>query len=185
MKKNTTVNILTGIILALAATGASAQALMQLGAEAGNDTVALAQQLKDVRSMDAGSSTVVMPIASLPQHSKDVFSACDVLTAKSFVAWNVTQAALMVQTCLNHAYAADGDYRVTAEAARFGSRACPNGEAATCRAIIEVVGIKITVSGSILTGNSVLFDLNGSLQQRGNKLMGFETLVVNQAEIQN
>ena len=180
MNKNTTISILTGIILALAATGAKAQsALTQLGAEAGNDTVALAQQLKDVRSMDAGQS----PVVSLPRHAKDIFENCSALEAKSFVAWNVSQAAIMVQTCLNHAYAADGQYRVTAKAARFGSRACPNGGAATCRAIIEVVGIKITVSGRIMTGDSVLLDLNGSLTQRDNKLMGFETTVENQAEI--
>jgi hypothetical protein len=182
MNKNTTVNILTGLILALASTGALAQtALQQLGAEAGNDTVALARQFQDVRAMDAGSADV----AGLPQHSKDVFASCDVLTAKSFMPWNVSQAALMVQTCLNHAYKADGAYRVTALPARFGSRACPNNAGATCRAIIEVVGIKITVSGQILTGDSVLLDLNGSLEQRGNKLMGFETTVVNQAAIQN
>jgi hypothetical protein len=181
MNKNTTVIILTGFILALAATGAKAQsALTQLGAEAGNDTVALAQQLKDVRTMDAGPA----PILTLPQHAKDIFQNCAALEAKSFVAWNVTQAAIMVQTCLNHAYAADGQYRVVAQAARFGSRACPSGPA-TCRAIIEVVGIKITVSGQIMTGDSVLLDLNGSLSQRNNKLMGFETLVENQAEIKN
>ncbi len=126
----------------------------------------------------------VMDVVALPQHAKDVFSSCDVLEAKSFMPWNVSQAAIMIQTCLNHAYAADGGYRVTAEAARFSSRACPSGPA-TCRAMIEVVGIKITVSGSILTGDSVLLDLNGSLEQRGNKLMGFQTLFVNQAAIQN
>jgi hypothetical protein len=99
--------------------------------------------------------------------------------------WNVSQAAIMIQTCLNHQYAADGGYQVHAEAARFGSRAaCPNGPR-SCHAIVEVLGIKITVSGSILTGDSVLLDLNGSLEQRGNKLMGFETTVVNQAAIQN
>lgn len=181
MNKNKTVIILTGIILALAATGAKAQsALTQLGAEAGNDTVALAQQLKDVRAMDAGPA----PVVSIPQRANDIFDNCGVLDAKSFVAWNVTQAALMVQTCLNHAYAADGQYRVTASAARFGSRACPTGPA-SCRAIIEVVGIKITVSGHVLTGDSVLLDLNGSLSRRNNKLLGFEATVDNQADIRN
>ena len=180
MNTNKTVIILTGIILALAATGAKAQsALTQLGAEAGNDTVALASQFKDMRAMDAGSSEVV----GLPRHAKDVFSSCEVLEAKSFLPWNVSQAALMVQTCLNHAYAADGAYRVTAQAARFGSRACPNNAGASCRAIIEVVGIKITVQGQIMTGDSVLLDLNSSLTQRNNKLLGFETTVENQAAI--
>jgi hypothetical protein len=179
MNKNKTVVILTGIILALAATGAKAQsALTQLGAEAGNDTVALASQFKDMRAMDAGSSEVV----GLPQHAKDVFSSCDILEAKSFMPWNVSQAALMVQTCLNHAYKADGAYRVTAQPARFGSRACPTGPA-SCHAIIEVVGIKITVQGQIMTGDSVLLDLSSSLTQRNNKLLGFETTVENQAAI--
>ncbi len=72
-----------------------------------------------------------------------------------------------------------------AQAARFGSRACPNGGAATCRAIIEVIGIKITVTGHIMTGDSVLLDLNGSLARRDNKLMGFEATIDNQADIRN
>lgn len=180
MNKNKTVIILTGIILALAATGAKAQsALTQLGAEAGNDTVALAQQFKDMRAMDAGSSQVV----GLPRRAKDVFSSCDVLEAKSFMPWNVSQAAIMVQTCLNHAYAADGAYRVVAEAARFGSRARPNDAGASCRAIIEVVGIKISVQGEVMAGDSVLLDLNASLAQRNNKLLGFEATIENQAAI--
>lgn len=175
-------NILTGLILALAVSGAAAQtALQQLGAEAGNDTVALAREFKDVRAMDAGPG--IAPVVALPRHGKDVFESCDVLTAKSFMPWNVSQAAIMVQTCLNHAYRADGAYRVTAKPARFGSRACPNNEGASCRAIIEVVGIKITVSGQVLAGDSVLLDLDTSLTQRGNKLMGFETTVENQAAI--
>lgn len=173
---------LTGLILALAAAGASAQtALQQLGAEAGNDTVALAREFKDMRAMDQAPS--IAPVVALPRQGKDVFESCDALTAKSFLPWNVSQAAIMVQTCLNHAYKADGAYRVTATPARFGSRACPNGAGASCRAIIEVVGIKLTVSGEILTGDSVLLDLNASLAKRGNKLMGFETTVENQAAI--
>ncbi|HXS99325.1 MAG TPA: hypothetical protein VN915_01475 [Elusimicrobiota bacterium] len=173
---------LTGLILALAATGAAAQtALQQLGAEAGNDTVALAREFQSVRAMDQAPS--IAPVVALPRRGKDVLATCDVLTAKSFMPWNVSQAAIMVQTCLNHAYKADGDYRVTATPARFGSRACPDNTGASCRAIIEVVGIKITVSGQILDGDSVLLDLDASLAQRHNKLMGFETTVENQAAI--
>jgi hypothetical protein len=180
MNKNTALPLLTGIILALASTGAAAQtALLQLGAAAGADTAALAQQFKDVRAMES----VRIPAVGLPRRAKDVFEDCSAFTAKSFAPWNVSQAAIMIQTCLNHAYAADGDYRVTATVARFGSRACPEGGAATCRAIIEVVGIKIVVSGEIMTGDSVLYDLDSSLQQRGGKLMGFEATIENQADI--
>ena len=175
-------NILTGLLLALAVSGAAAQtALQQLGAEAGNDTVAIAREFKDVRAMDTGPAGIA-PVA-LSRRGKDVFQDCDALTAGSFVRWNVSQAALLVQTCLNHAYAADGAYRVTAAPARFVSRICPNGEGASCRAIIEVVGIKLTVSGQVLAGDAVLLDLDTSLNQRGNKLMGFEAIVDNQAAI--
>jgi hypothetical protein len=175
-------NILTGLILALAVSAAAAQtALQQLGAEAGNDTVALAREFKDVRAMDAGPR--IAPVVALPRRGKDVFEDCSAMTAKSFAPWNISQAAIMVQTCLNHAYAADGAYRVVASPARFGSRACPNNGGVSCRAIIEVVGIKITVSGQILTGDSVLLDLESSLTQRNNKLLGFEATVENQAAI--
>jgi hypothetical protein len=34
---------------------------------------------------------------------KDVLAGCSALDAKSFVPWNVNQASLMIQTCLNHA----------------------------------------------------------------------------------
>jgi hypothetical protein len=173
---------LTGLVLALAAAGASAQtALSQLGVAAGGDTAPLARELQSARALDQVPSNA--PVVALPRQGKDVLASCDVLTAKSFMPWNVSQAAIMVQTCLNHAYKADGDYRVTAAPARFGSRLCPNGQGASCRAIVEVVGIKITVSGQVLTGDSVLLDLNASLAQRHNKLLGFETTVDNQAAI--
>lgn len=182
MNKNTKVHLLTGLILALAAGGAMAQqtALQQLGAEAGDDTVAIAQEFKNARAMDV----LPAPVASLPEHAKDVFSSCGVLDAKSFMPWNVEQAAVIVQTCLNHAYAADSDYHVEARAARFGARACPEGPR-SCKAVMEVVGIKITVSGRIMTGESVLMDLNSSLEQRGNKLMGFEATIDDQTNIVN
>ncbi|HEX4048253.1 MAG TPA: hypothetical protein VH309_10485 [Elusimicrobiota bacterium] len=182
MNKNTTAQILTGLILALAAGGAMAQqtALQQLGAAAGDDTVAIAQEFKTVRAMDA----VPSPVVGLPEHAKDVFSSCDAIDAKAFMPWNVEQAAIIVQTCLNHAYASDGGYHVEAHAARFGARACPEGPR-TCKAVMEVVGIQITVTGRIMTGESVLFDLNSSLEQRGNMLMGFQAAIDNQANILN
>jgi len=173
---------LTGLILLLAAAGASAQtALQQLGAEAGNDTVSLARDFQQLRALDQTPS--IAPVVALPRHGKDVFATCEAMTAKSFIQWNVSQAAIMVQTCLNHAYKADGAYQVTAQPARFGSRACPNDTSASCRAIIEVVGIKITVRGQILTGDSVLMDLDESIAQRNHKLFGYETTVENQAAI--
>ena len=112
--------------------------------------------------------------------AKDVLADCSALDAKSFLPWNVNQAAVMIQTCLNHAYPADGGYQVVATPARFGSRLCPDG-AATCRAIIEVVGIKITVTGRILASDMVLSDMKSTLDRRGGKLMGFETTLENAA----
>lgn len=84
------------------------------------------------------------------------------LEAKPIVAWNTTQAALLVQTCLNHAYTTDGStYRVQAHIARFSVPSCPARTGAlSCLSLIEVDGILITVSGRIMTGNSVLSDLN-------------------------
>src|SRR3954465_13340195 len=109
MNKNT---ILTGLILALAAPGAAAQtALQQLGAEAGSDTVALSRQFQDVRVMDQAPN--IAPVVALPRRGKDVFQDCGALPAKSYLPWNVSQASIMIQTCLNHAYKADGAYRVT------------------------------------------------------------------------
>ena len=173
---------LTGLILLLAAAGASAQtALQQLGAEAGNDTESLARDFQQLRKMDQTPS--IAPVVALPRQGKDVFAGCSAFEAKSFTRWNVSQAAIMVQTCLNHAYAADGAYRVTAQPARFGSRLCPNDAGASCRAIVEVVGIKITVAGEIKTGDSVLLDLNASLAQRHNKLFEYEATVEHQAAL--
>jgi hypothetical protein len=183
MNKNTTIHLLTGLLLALASSGAMAQtALQQLGAEAGSDTVSIARDLKAMRAMDAGPATV---IGAARRPSKDAFDSCASIEAVPIMAWNASQAAIMVQTCLNHAYPADGDYQVRAQAARFGSRACPagSGPAATCRAIIEVVGIKIVVTGAIPSGDPVLEDLTASMQKRGGKLLGFEAIIDNQAEV--
>ncbi len=169
MNKNTTVNILTGILLALASTGAMAQtALQQLGAEAGNDTVALARDFQALRASNAGPAPV-----SIRRASKDVFSGCESFNAKAFMAWNLPQAALIVQTCLNNAYPADGSYTVQSSVARFGIRSCASKGIAACGSIMEVSGIKITINGGVLAGDSVLQDLNDSIEQRGGKLLGF------------
>jgi hypothetical protein len=69
-----------------------------------------------------------------------------------------------------------------AQPARFGSRLCPDGSTA-CRAIIEVVGVKITVKGRILASDMVMSDLKSTLDLRGGKLMGFETTIENVAEV--
>jgi hypothetical protein len=177
MNNNTTIKILTGLILALASTGAMAQsALQQLGEQAGVEVAPLAQQMKEVRAEQAHGPVGV------PLHAKDIFAGCSSYEAKPFLAWTAPQAALIVQTCLNNAYPADGRYTVTAASARFG-RPCRPGASATCRAIVEVIGIKITVNGEILTGDGVLADLNYSIEKRGGLLLGFDAIVDNKAQI--
>ena len=174
MNKKTSAAILAGLVLALASSGAAAQsALRQLGAEAGNDTVALAQDFKDMRAMNAGRA----PAAAIRRDSKDVFAGCESFEAKPFMAWNLSQAAVIVQTCLNNAYPADGAYAVRSSVARFSVKACPSGSAPECSATVEVAGIKIAVSGEIIAGDSVLQDLNASLDKRGGKLLNFYAVV--------
>ena len=176
MNKNTT-TLLTGIILALASAGAAAQsALQQLGSEAGIDAAPLAVQMKFVHDMGA-VQTFGVPLA---KKETDIFEDCSALQAEPLLAWNVTQAAILVQTCLNHTFPADSRYQVQAHAASFASRECPDGDGT---AACQVTGIKITVSGQIMDGDSVLSDLNASLKQRGGKLLGFKTIVDNEAKI--
>jgi len=180
MNKNITVTVLTGIILALAPCGAMAQsALQQLGSEAGVDAGALTQQLKNVRAMDAGQA----PVVGIPPQGKDVLVGCSALAAKAIMPWNIAQAVIMTQTCLNHAYASDGDFQVQAQAARFGSKAaCPEGPR-SCKAVMEVLGIKIVVTGQLMDGNPVLEDLDATLQLRDRKLFGYTAVVENQASL--
>jgi hypothetical protein len=180
MNKNTPAKILTGILLALASSGAMAQqtALQQLGAEAGVDAASMTQQFKNVRAMDAGEE----PVVGIPRNGQDVLAGCSALAAKAIMPWNISQAVIMTQTCLNHVYASDGDFQVVAQAARFGKRACPEGPA-TCKAVMEVVGIKIVVTGQVMLGNSVLLDLDTTLSLRDGKLFGYDAIVENQAQI--
>jgi hypothetical protein len=178
MNNNTAAKILTGILFALASSGAMAQsALQQLGEQTGADVAPLSQQMKDARAEQARGPVGV------PLHSKDIFAGCSSYEAKPFLPWTPKQAALIVQTCLNNAYPADGRYTVTAAAARFGVRTCAQGQAATCHSIAEVIGIKITVDGKILTGDGVLGGLNFSIEKRGGKLLGFDAIVDDQAQI--
>jgi hypothetical protein len=186
MKKTLTiVSALMGLTLTLASRPAmAATALQQLGQEAGIDAAPLAQQFAAVRAASAEAASEA-PL-SIPRRPKDVFDGCAAMEAKSFAPWTPAQAALLVQTCLNHAYAADGAYSVRAQAARFSQRVCPETAGAfSCQAFVEVMGIKITVSGNIMTGDSVLLDLDGSLKLHGGKLMGFPVIVENQASIRN
>jgi hypothetical protein len=163
--------------LALASSGASAQsALQQLGAQAGVDASSLSLRMKAVRAMNAGAE----PAADAPQGGKDVLAGCSALSAQAILPWNIAQAVVMTQTCLNHAYAADGDFQVVAQAARFGKRACPEGPQ-SCKAVMEVVGIKIVVTGRLGDGNAVLEDLDATLRRRESKLFGYDAVVENQA----
>jgi hypothetical protein len=183
MKKALTLAaVMMGLTLTLASRPAmAATALQQLGQEAGIDAAPLAQQFKAVRALAAAETPLM-----IPRREKDVFEDCSALEERPLQPWTAAQAALLVQTCLNHAYAADGSYLVRAQAARFGTRVCPESAGKMgCQAIVEVVGIKITVTGSILTGDPVLNDLSATLKSRGGKLLGFAAVLDNQAQIKN
>lgn len=174
--------VLTGIVLALAAGAAKAEtALQQLAREAGADAAPIAARMGAAREAAAPGGPL-----GIPRFPKDAFDGCTALDSRPIMPWTPAQAALMVQTCINHAYTADGSgYLVKAEAARFGVRACPpekDGQM-SCQAIREVVGVRITVTGSIKTGDSVLMDLNYAVSKRGAKLMGFDAIVVDDAEV--
>ncbi|MDD5302770.1 MAG: hypothetical protein PHS14_06625 [Elusimicrobia bacterium] len=177
----TTIKALAGLALMLACSPAMAQtALQQLGQAAGADVAPIVSRMEMTRAQQAVQGP--LGVARFP---KDVFEACSVLEAKPFTAWNVKQAAVLIQTCLNHSYSADGStYYVSARVARFSVPACPAETGAlSCQALIEVEGIAITVSGSLMTGNPVLGDLNYALQKRGGKLLGFDAALDNKAVI--
>jgi hypothetical protein len=173
--------VLTVLALALTCAPAMAQtALQDLGAASGADMAPIMSAMKLTRDMSAAQGPL-----TIPRFPKDVLEKCDALEAKPFVAWNVKQASLMIQTCLNHTYTTDGAaYKVEARAGRFAVKACPGTtDAASCRAIIEVEGIVIAVSGRIMTGNAVLSDLNYSINKRGGKLLGFYATLDDKAVI--
>jgi hypothetical protein len=181
---------LSALLLALAvlapaaAPARAATALQQLGREAGVDAAPLASRMTSLRALAAAETPLMVPM--IPRHGKDVLVGCSALEVRSLMIPNAKQAALLIQTCLNHAYAADGDYTVTASAARFGARVCPEKAGAmSCQAIEEVVGIKITVSGVILDGDPVLLDLAATLAGRNGLLLGFRAVLDNEAEIRN
>jgi|GEM_PF-7032213 len=178
MKKNIVIAALAVLALSFSSAARAQSALSQLGDEAGVDAAPLSAQLKAVRAL------AVQPPLTIPRDAKDIFDGCSSLDVKTFLPVNPQMAAVLVQTCLNHAYAQDGDYRVTASVARFGVRSCPmSGDAKTCGAMMEVLGIKITVAGAIMTGNPVLMDLNFSLAKRRGQLLGFYAIVDDQAQL--
>ena len=167
---------LVAVVLAASPTLAQS-ALEQLGRQAGEDAAPLARRLKDARAAGAAVSP-----AGVPRSFNDVFDICGVLGAEPAAPWNVRQAALLIQTCLNHSYTQDdATYFVEARAGRFSVPDCPDeDDGRPCRATAEVEGIRITVLGRLLTGNPVLGDLNYSLAKRGGKLLGFYALVDDQ-----
>ena len=172
---------LAGLMVVMACSPVMAQtALQQLGTQAGVDMAPLMAQMKLTRDIHANGEPL-----TIPRFPKDVFTACTELDAKPFVAWTTKQAAQMVQSCLDRSYGPSAKtYAVTAKVARFGVKACPDRAGMlSCQAIIEVEGIEITVSGKIMTGNSVLSDLNFSLQKREGKLVGFHAVLDDKAVI--
>jgi hypothetical protein len=182
------IQVVMTLSLLCGASAAMAQsAISQLAVQAGMDAAPLAQQFRSFQD-----STQNKPLM-IPRNPKDVLGGCMAIDAKalSLVAWTLPQAVGQIQSCLNKTFV-DGDaqprgYTVTAEAARFGVRACPEAQAGqmACQAFMEVEGIKITVSGKILTGDSVLMDLNYSLQKRAAMLLGYHAVLDNKVEIQH
>ncbi|MDE2491749.1 MAG: hypothetical protein KGM24_12960 [Elusimicrobia bacterium] len=182
MNTNKTLSPMTlilGSILALAPSFAGAQtALSQLGAAAGVDAAPLARTLRDSRALAASFPKIVIPVR------RDVLGSCGFLAQQPIRPWNVKQAALVLQTCLNHVYPADAAYEVRASAARFGVRACPEAAAGamSCQAIVEVEGVSISVIGTVPAGDPVVGDLAYSLNVRDGMLMGFHAILVDDTD---
>lgn len=158
MIRKTLAFALAFLALAPAAVPARAStALRQLGREAGVDASPLARRMDSVRALAAAETPMM-----IPRFGKDVLAGCSALEVRTLMALNAKQAALLVQTCLNHAYAADGLYSVQARAV--------------------TPGITITVTGSVPAGDSVLVDLNGTVGAHGGKLLGFPAVVDDKTE---
>jgi len=174
--------VLAGLALTLLAPAVRAQtAIRELAAAAGVEAAPMVEHLK------AAKAAPQRPPLTIPLHGKDVLQGCSALDVKNIMPMTAKQGALLVQTCLNHDYPADGSFTVAAEAARFGVRACPEStdpNRMACQAFMEVEGIKITVNGTLAMGNPVLVDLNFSLNQRRGKLLGLYAIVENKAALQ-
>lgn len=150
---------LAGFALSLFAAPVRAQiAIRELAAAAGTDAAPLVEHLKISR----GRRFVADRVA-LPRQGKDVLDGCVALDATTIQPMNVKTAAVLVQTCLNNRYRADGAYLVQAQA---------EGEV-----------LRIVVSGHIRTGDPVLLDLGTTLSKREYRLLGFDAVLDNRAAI--
>lgn len=176
MNTKPAVLLLALAVLAPAVPARAATALQDLGRAAGVEAAPLAARMTALRALAAAATPVPVP-ASHPR-GKDVLTGCSALEVRTLMSLNPKQAALLVQTCLNHSYAADGPYAVRASAARFAVRVCPEraGEM-SCQALEEVVGVKITVTGAVPAGDPVLLDLAATLADRDGLLLGFRAVL--------
>jgi hypothetical protein len=168
---------------ALLSTAAAAQtAFQQLQAQAGADALVRSAQIETPHAaIQPGGELVTVPL-----NAKDVFAQCQAVDAKamSLVAWTLPQAIGVMQSCLNKSYAQSTGYAVTAKAAKFMVPMCkPAPGQFGCMGMKEVDGIELSISGKILTGDSVLMDLNFSIKKRGGKLLGFPASIDDQAVI--
>lgn len=171
--------VLAGLALTLLSPAVRAQtAIVELASLAGSDASPMIEHLK------VAKASAQRPL-TIPLNAKDILEGCSALEVKNIMPMTPKQGALLVQTCLNHYYPADGQVQVQAQAARFGVRSCPEATAGSfsCEAFREVEGIKITVSGLIMTGSPVLLDLNYTVKKRNGKVLGFDTIVENDATI--
>lgn len=146
-------------------------ALQQLAAQSGVDAAPLAATLRAARL----ESSRPADVSALPV--RDVLAGCPALSDSAVIPANAKQAALFLQTCLNHVYPQNGAYQVQAQAARFGLRACTPGGFASCGAIVEVDGIELSVSGTVPDGDPVLSDLGYALSRRDGRLLGFPAII--------
>ncbi|MBI3553231.1 MAG: hypothetical protein HY077_12115 [Elusimicrobia bacterium] len=125
------------------------------------------------------SGAIKMPV-------KDVLAQCADLDVLNVRGWTLPEAVAHTQSCLDKTYFqhpfARRIYFVSAQAARFGVRACPENAPRTCNAIMLVAGVKITVSGRVPAGDSVLSDIGYSLEKRHGKLYGFHAILDNKTE---
>ncbi len=141
-----------GAALALTPVLASAQtALSQLGALAGTDTAPISRSLESARTLAAAPA----PAAAVSR--RDPF-ACVAVDGASSMRWNAKQAAILVQTCLNHDYPSDGSYVVRARA-----RADE--------------GLDILILGVVPAGDPVAEELREALDARGGLLLGFRAIL--------
>ncbi len=179
MNKNIAKAALAGLALTLLTPSLRAQtAIRELAAAAGVDAAPMVEHLKVAREMSPRPT-------ALRRGGLDILQGCSALDAKLIAPMNTRTAALLVQTCLNNRYRQDGAYAVRAQAATVSVPACPPGPGLQCEAMKDVDGIRIVVTGTLMTGDSVLLDLDATLTRRRNTLLGFAAVVDNQASVQN